>query len=511
MSRLKRLLSAAFALVLVTGAAAQGLSDVFVCDSSSRLIWRCTDSDSNGDYNGPNETSVFYSGVTGAVPLSFNAAVWSSPDGTVWVTDTTEDVLVRLVDLDGNGDANGNGEATVWFDGRLGGNAEGVLMTSARGLWRDPDGVFFVASNNTTSGGNDAILRLEDVNQDGDANDLGEAREFYTPSLGGLVGDSIPTAIVRGADGALYYSDNGIAANPPRGAYRLEDRDGSGTIDQANEVSTFFLAPPQGSNAFHWEITVDPQGTIYLGDNGNELIWRLVDANLDGVIDPTTESNLFWSAGVQSTIWDIDVAPDGSLYVAEDQTPDRVLRLFDANLDGSIDPATEVCELYNELVAPNAFGSAQAIAIANGPRRVGVSFCGPAVINSSGASATISASGSDLAARNDLVLEAASLPLSSFAFFLTSDTAGFTANPGGSQGNLCLAGAIGRYVRPGQIQNSGGSGAVSLALDLTQHPTPTGFVGVQPGQTWHFTTWFRDNIGGAATSNFSDGLSVTFR
>jgi hypothetical protein len=60
------------------------------------------------------------------------------------------------------------------------------------------------------------------------------------------------------------------------------------------------------------------------------------------------------------------------------------------------------------------------------------------------------------------------------------------------------------------LLDSGLSGAISLAIDLTQHPTPTGFVSVTPGQTWNFTCWFRDVVGGSATSNFADGLTISF-
>ena len=84
------------------------------------------------------------------------------------------------------------------------------------------------------------------------------------------------------------------------------------------------------------------------------------------------------------------------------------------------------------------------------------------------------------------------------------------ANPAGSAGNLCLAGSIGRYVGPGQIQNSGAAGAISLGINLSQHPTPTGFVQVAAGQTWNFQAWFRDSSIGMTTSNFSNGLSLTF-
>ena len=78
--------------------------------------------------------------------------------------------------------------------------------------------------------------------------------------------------------------------------------------------------------------------------------------------------------------------------------------------------------------------------------------------------------------------------------------------------DLCSeSGAIGRYVGPGQIQNSGGNGSFTLPLDLTQMPTPTGLVAAQAGETWNFTTWYRDAVGGSATSNFTDGVEVTFQ
>ncbi|MEM1452791.1 MAG: hypothetical protein AAGI22_27045, partial [Planctomycetota bacterium] len=136
---------------------------------------------------------------------------------------------------------------------------------------------------------------------------------------------------------------------------------------------------------------------------------------------------------------------------------------------------------------------------------IGMNYCGPGNPNSTGASSEILAGGSPMASANDVTLVASNIPTNSFGFFLTSRTQGFTSMPGGSQGNLCLAGSIGRYVGPGQIQNSGQLGEFSLALDLTQTPTPTGFVTIQAGETWNFQGWHRDSVGGSATSNFTDG------
>lgn len=140
---------------------------------------------------------------------------------------------------------------------------------------------------------------------------------------------------------------------------------------------------------------------------------------------------------------------------------------------------------------------------------LGANYCA-ANTNSTGATASMSATGSAMASANNLTLTASGLPANAFGFFLTSATQGLILNPGGSAGNLCLGGSIGRYVGPGQIQNSGAAGAIGLAVNLAQHPTPQGFVVVQAGQTWNFTAWYRDVVGGSATSNFADGLSIAF-
>jgi hypothetical protein len=142
---------------------------------------------------------------------------------------------------------------------------------------------------------------------------------------------------------------------------------------------------------------------------------------------------------------------------------------------------------------------------------LGAAYCTPAVVNSTGVPAVILASGSSIASANNLRVTAASLPLQAFGYFLTSRTQGFVANPGGSQGNLCLGGSIGRYVGPGQIQSSGQSGFIALQLDLTNMPQPAGSVAVQVGQTWSFQSWYRDAVGGSATSNFTSGVAVTFQ
>jgi len=141
---------------------------------------------------------------------------------------------------------------------------------------------------------------------------------------------------------------------------------------------------------------------------------------------------------------------------------------------------------------------------------IGTFYCTPATSNSTGLPAHITAQGfPGSVVQGHALLAAAQLPQQSFGFFLTSSTQGLSVGPGGSQGDLCLGGAIGRYSGPGQIQNAGASGRFQLTLDLVNHPQPTGFVSVQSGETWNFQAWYRDANPGP-TSNFTDAVSVTF-
>ncbi|HRV81732.1 MAG TPA: choice-of-anchor B family protein, partial [Planctomycetota bacterium] len=137
-------------------------------------------------------------------------------------------------------------------------------------------------------------------------------------------------------------------------------------------------------------------------------------------------------------------------------------------------------------------------------------FCDPANTNSTGGIATISGTGSTTASDNNLVLQASLMPTGQFAYFVTGTGQVAPFVPGGSMGNLCLGGSLGRFNLLSQIGNTGGSGSISLTLDLTSMPTnPT--QPVLAGQTWYFQAWYRDVFLGMSTSNFTNGLMVTFQ
>ena len=139
---------------------------------------------------------------------------------------------------------------------------------------------------------------------------------------------------------------------------------------------------------------------------------------------------------------------------------------------------------------------------------IGVQFCGPAAPHSASPEGGLMAlSGTNQRQFAALELRATNLPLQSFGFFIASDRDGFVATPGGSDGNLCLTGSIGRFVGPGQAMSSGASGQFTLTIDPAQIPTPNGPYAPYIGEPYYFQAWFRD-ANPTPTSNFTDAVMV---
>ncbi len=226
----------------------------------------------------------------------------------------------------------------------------------------------------------------------------------------------------------------------------------------------------QNQLAYIWDVV---QGTgnveaLFLDD---ELLLKEgdgVDWDGDGMVDPGAFVTNF--TGISS----LTVSPTGSVYFTAD-----------------VDVNGTVLEGYFRI----------------GDDGFGTNYC-TAAPNSTGMPGVTAASGSIVVATNIFVLEALKLPSNQFGIFVTS----MTSNPGtpaiGSNGILCLGGAIGRFTLPSQIVNSGAGGAFSLNVDLNAFPQGMGTVPVMSGQTWFFQAWHRDNVG--LGSNFTDGLEILF-
>ena len=142
--------------------------------------------------------------------------------------------------------------------------------------------------------------------------------------------------------------------------------------------------------------------------------------------------------------------------------------------------------------------------------QVGTTYCF-ITPNSVGAGASITATGSNFVADNDLTLHMTDLPTSQFCLFIAARVPGYVQNPGGAQGNLCIGSPIARFGPQAgySLPNSGTSGTVSQQINLGSIPLSPA-VPVLPGETWCFQGWYRDN-NPTPTSNFSDAIFMVFQ
>ena len=336
--------------------------DLYVTDSSQDKVFHMADLNLDGDYLDAGEVVIFYDDQVGPLPLSNNSSLAVGPRGHLYVTDRGEARLLRMLDSDGDGKAESGGETTIFFDGNPLNNAGGLDVVAPLSVSVDAQNVLWVSEADQGGGGKDSVLRLQDLNQDGDANDLGEAVRYFEPAMGTLEGDTIIVDTFVGPDAFLYCVEGSTTGFRPVGLYRLNDADVSGVIDPITEVTPFFLVPAGPFPTFLQAGGLDGQGYMYLTDTGNDVIWRVRDENSDGTIDVVTEAKLFLISSLSSVIWDLAPTADGRVLASELNSGARLLELDDANGDGSIDIFTELTEPYVSSLAPVSLSNPRGLA-----------------------------------------------------------------------------------------------------------------------------------------------------
>ena len=363
------------------------------------------------------------------------------------------------------------------------------------------------------------------------------AEVLFAPNGELWMGDLLTDRIERFAgDGSSYLGSIDIGAMDVIGGAVFDDSVWMTKLDlgMSGNISRLVQLDADGTivGEYPTQIPFDLEPYTFQGLDGLLVSDNLNDSILFlDVLAPTTTA-LFFSSGSISIPWQVYATPSGRVWLVEGLISNELWELDASGLvldEIDLEPfgltnSRGVHELPNGNVL---FTTEQGVHILDrsagtvstvwsggaayyiSEETTGMTYCG-AELNSSGLPASLSARGSRSVADNEVELLCRTMSMNATAYFLTSLQDGFSANPGGSSGNLCLSGAIGRFIGAGQVQFSGTEGAVSLGIDLTNHPTPGGPTQVASGETWYYQCWFRDTTGGQPTSNFSNGVGVTF-
>jgi hypothetical protein len=326
--------------------------DILVVDTTYDGVWRLSDRNQDGDFDDAGEVTTFYDDTQGSFVLTNPTCVAVAPDETVYVGDSTIDIILWMRDLNRDGDALDAGEHGLYFDSAT--NASLIAMPSIQSLTVDATGAVIVGNASTSSIGDDVVIRMSDGNADGDANDAAEALSYgIVQAFGvGALGDSIPTRVRVGPQGDLFYAEVGSTGAIPKGVYLMrDDVVVNGSCNDPGEIRPYWL-PSGGGNPFYWGLEVTNDGTLFLTDHGGERIWRGKDLNNDGQIQQgPPEEILYYQIPTGSTMWDVMTREDGAIIVAEDETPDRLMLYQDLDQSGAIDQPNEIGTVYDASLA----------------------------------------------------------------------------------------------------------------------------------------------------------------
>ena len=139
---------------------------------------------------------------------------------------------------------------------------------------------------------------------------------------------------------------------------------------------------------------------------------------------------------------------------------------------------------------------------------VGVRYCGPAAVNSTGEPARMGVFGRPATGLLSVDFRAEGLPEGGLGTFMASQGNQVLSSPL-YNGDLCLGGGS-IYRNLGGRQLITGEGTARVLLNRPLIPDGTGgLVPILPGDTWYFQYWFYDPAATPSTG-FSDAVGVTF-
>jgi hypothetical protein len=313
---------------------------VIVGDISLDAIYMTRDLNGDGDATDSGESWVYFDATnhTGIPsPTGSVSAVFQSRSGHVFAADSNAFTVYRLIDTNGNGNAQDVFEANVWFSSAR--NFHRFTLRFLHGIFQDSTGATYITANSPRGGTIDAVYRTVDLNGDGDAEDENEATIWI--DLQNIAQPSAVRAIAFIGDVA-YFADT--RDSDPDVVYRAEDGNGDGTID-ASELTIFI----DDNNPYGVQLgsaLVSDMQSLYVSESDTtqlQGVYRLTDLDGSGAIDRADEAMLVWDENHvppgyrMGYSFPMAIGPGGELMVGSDDggfQGDNIFRLIDLNGDG---------------------------------------------------------------------------------------------------------------------------------------------------------------------------------
>ncbi len=351
-----------------------GSPSLMVVDSTrDHVVW-LQDLDADGRYDGPGESQIFYDDSAIGPNLSVPSALIARSDDLLLLDGGTIDSLLSLRDIDQDGFATGAAEVRVIYDDE----AAGPDLAVPSSMAIDPSGVIYIGDRSTTKR---HVLRLQDLDGDGDMDQADEATIWLQISGNPPLSNFTPTAVCLAADGTLLVGDGASGF-----IYACRDLDGDGRAQGSNEVQPWFTTPNR-HGVFNVDALTTTDGEqFYLADEENGMILRLHDSDQNGTIDAIGEVQIFCDGtNPQSLVVAPMVlfpSPAGGVLVG-DPGQDSMLLAIDLDQDGAASTTGEQQLVFDDQGA--LLPSISGIASVPGPLNITIDSVEPQLVHQAGA------------------------------------------------------------------------------------------------------------------------------
>jgi hypothetical protein len=218
--------------------------DFLICNSGTTSnpdgIYRLTNPNGAGSYDGAGSVINWVTnwpgfGVGNSPYVPFETVVDRHSVGYVRSTGTNNGVY-KFADTNGNGHADDTGEFIPYFNSS---NQSGITLAAGFALEIDLARPSSFYTLQVATGGVDQLIRLTDLDLNGDANGPGEAVMVYSTAESGFSSNDI----ISLSNGDVLISD---VTSANLRIIRLHDIDGDGLFTGPGERTTFFSAAGTG-------------------------------------------------------------------------------------------------------------------------------------------------------------------------------------------------------------------------------------------------------------------------
>jgi len=339
-------------LVLTAVAPVLGQSRFLVNNRSAKALNRVLDANGSGDANDPGENNLFFSLANASAvngPQSANC-LGVNGNGAVFFGDVTNRAIYRLCDMNHNANAQDAGEAVVFADQT---NASGRSLAVPSGIAFDSLGRLYV-TNAGNANGPDVVWRIVDLDGNGNAQGVDEITEYVgAPYFGAVNGPHGPQKLVFDDNDVLYVRDS---ASGNFAILRFEDLDQNGRADDAGEAAVFLDSTNASGVTVLTGLLMDldrsrPHSlyTWQTATGGVKQLVRATDLNNDGDAQDAGEAAIVYTTSDSSfTAGDVVGLADGDVLIADGGSK-KIFRLHDGDNNGDFNGAGERTEFFSNV------------------------------------------------------------------------------------------------------------------------------------------------------------------